>query len=360
MHVGRRRPARRAALLGLAGVWVLVLAAGASAAAGRPDIRQAPERLAAVDSLIAAGQAAQALAEVGRLAVHWRDDPLFGWQLADRRGLALLALGRFAEALPLLEETVGRRPFAAGPHRNLGLALAALGRRGRALAEYAQAVELDPGNPVHRLEHAQYLAEFGQLEAAAAAFAAAARLCGGCPEAERGLGAALLGSGRPGEAVAPLQRAQAAAPDTSGRRLLVAALHGARRDSALLALLDGEDRSRWDRRDHLALVEAEGWTGGPAVRSQAYARALQQGAAPPPIAADALFWARVALNLLQSGAWQDGLAAADRAVALEPANAVYRNNRVVLLLKLGRTAEAQQEWEHALRLDPGLARKEHP
>lgn len=360
MVVVRRRGTRAGAALVVAACAALLAAAGADAAPQRPDLRQVPARLAAVDSLVAAGEAAQALVEVERLAARWGDDPLFGWQLADRRGLALLASGRYAEALPLLEATVGRQPFAAGAHRNLALALAGLGRRGRALAEYAQAVELDPADPVHRLEHAQYLAEFGQLEAAAGAFAAAARLCGGCPEAERGLGAALLGLGRPGEAVAPLQRAQAAAPDTSGRRLLVAALHGARRDSALLALLDGEDRSRWDRRDHLALVEAEGRAGGPAVRSQAYARTLQQGAEPSPVAADALFWARVALNLLQSGAWQEGLAAADRAVALEPDNAVYRNNRVVLLLKLGRTAEAQAEWEHALRLDPDLARKERP
>lgn len=352
METGPRRQAGRSTALALA--LALALAAGPGAAPRQQHLQELPGRLAAVDSLVAAGDPGAALAEVERLAAAWGDDPLFGWQIADRRGLALLALGRLEEALPLLELTVGRRPYAAGAHRNLALALAGLGRRGRALAEYTQAVELDPGHPVHRLEHAQYLAEFGQWSAAAAEFAAAGRLCGGCPEAERGLGAALLQLGRSAEAVEPLSRAQTAQPDTSGRRLLVAALHGAGRDSALLALLDAENPATWDRRDHLALVEAEGRTGGDPLRSRAYADALPAGAAPPAVATDALFWARVALNLLKGGAWGAGLAAADRAVALEPDNAVYRNNRVVLLLKLGRTREAEAEWEHAVRLDPGL------
>ena len=323
-------------------------------AAGRTRAAAAevPARLAAVDSLLAVGEAGLALADLAQLAVQWGDDPLYGWQIADRRGLALLVSGRVAEALPWLEQTVGRDPLRASAHRNLALALARLGRRGRALAEYAQAAELAPRDPAHRLEHAQYLAEFGQWEPAAAEFRVASTLCGGCPEAARGLGASLLELGRPHEAVAPLMQAQAAAPDSTGRRLLVAALHAARRDSALLALLDAEDPATWYRQDLVAQVEAEGRLARGVPRSLAHVAALEAGAAPAPVAADPLFWGRVALNLLKAHEEEAGLVAVDRAIALDPASVVYRNNRVVLLTRLGRHDEAAREWAKVLELDP--------
>jgi tetratricopeptide (TPR) repeat protein len=69
---------------------------------------------------------------------------------------------------------------------------------------------------------------------------------------------------------------------------------------------------------------------------------------------EAAFWGRVALNLSEAGRYSEGLAAADRAVELDADHAVYRNNRVVLLLKLGRAEEAAREWEEVLRLDPSL------
>lgn len=353
----RRRPVLIIGAL-LWGAW-----GGLAAPAGGgvpPQVAEVGPRLAAVDSLLRHGRPTEALADLDRLAGGFGEDPLYGWQIAERRGVALLDLGQTADALPLLEETVARRPLAAGAHRNLALALARLGRRGRALSEYAQVVELAPDDPVGRLEHAHYLAGFGQWAAAAEEYRVAAHLCGGCPDAERGLGHALLQQGRAEAAVGPLQRAQAAAPDTSGRRLLVAALHAAHRDSALLALLDGEDRARWDRRDHLAAVEAEGWLGGAPVRSRAYAAALAAGSVAAAVRDDALFWGRVALNLLKGGDYEAGLAAADRAVALAPDNPVFRNNRVVLLLKLGRQDEAAAEWRRVVALDPSLDQQAPP
>jgi len=53
------------------------------------------------------------------------------------------------------------------------------------------------------------------------------------------------------------------------------------------------------------------------------------------------------------------LEAADRAISLADRNVVYRNNRVVLLLKLGRKQEAAREWDEVLRLDPSLETKEN-
>jgi len=70
------------------------------------------------------------------------------------------------------------------------------------------------------------------------------------------------------------------------------------------------------------------------------------------------FWGRVSLNLLESGYYPEGLEAAELAINLDPENVVYRNNRVVLLLKLDREDEAAEEWDEVLRLDPSLEAKE--
>ncbi|HPF69765.1 MAG TPA: tetratricopeptide repeat protein [Candidatus Krumholzibacteria bacterium] len=340
-------------------VFLLLIAAAAGATPPNATERAAVSaRLAAVDGLLRSGRFDEALAELAALDRDWSADPAFGWQVADRRGLALLGAERPLEALPLLEATVGRRPLEAGPHRNLALALARLDRKGRALAEYAQAAELAPTDPVLRLEHAQYLVQFHQWERAAAEFAVAAALCGGCVDAERGLGYAWLQAGQPARSIPALERVMDLGGEPDDRRRLLQALREAGRDSALLARLDGEDRQAWDRADHLAWVEAEGRLGGPAPRSLRYADALP--AAEPAVAGDALFWARVALNLLNAGQPAAGLKAADRAIALEPDSAVYRNNRVVLLLKLGRDRDAEAEWQNVLRLDPSLKEQKGP
>ncbi len=170
---------------------------------------------------------------------------------------------------------------------------------------------------------------------------------------------ALLKQDRAEAAVAPLTRAQAAAPDSAGRRLLVAALHAAHRDSALLALLDGEDRRAVGPPGPPGPGGGRRPSGGAPTRSRAYARLWSRRGPPAAVADDPLFWGRVALNLLKGGDYADGLAAADRAVALAPENAVYRNNRVVLLLKLGRRDEAAAEWERVLELDPSLKEQAH-
>ena len=74
---------------------------------------------------------------------------------------------------------------------------------------------------------------------------------------------------------------------------------------------------------------------------------------------DHRFWGKVSLNLLESGHYNEGLEAGDLAIRLDDGNVIYRNNRVALLLKLGRSEEADREWEEVLRLDPSLAKKEN-
>jgi len=320
-----------------------------------------PPALALADSLLGAGHADQALNLIEDLERRWGDDPLFGSQISEWRGVALLAVGRTDEALPLLEEAVARRPMSAGTHRNLALALAALGRRGRALAEYAQAAELAPRDAGHRLDHAHYLAEFGLWDGAAEEYRAASYLCDRCPAAERGWAVALLRAGRPDEALAPLLRLHRPAGDFEDLSLLVTAAQAAGRDSLLLAVLAGEPTARRDRGMFHAEVQAEGrLVGRPPSCSLAHVRELEAGRTPSPVAADPLFWGRVSLNLLEANEDAAGLVAADRAIELDPGNAVFRNNRVVLLTRLGRHEEARLEWERVLLLDPSLKDQTSP
>lgn len=61
-------------------------------------------------------------------------------------GLALLRLGRAAEAEPVLREAIALSPDFAAAHFSLGHALASLRRYEESIASYQQALKLDPGN----------------------------------------------------------------------------------------------------------------------------------------------------------------------------------------------------------------------
>lgn len=328
---------------------MLLLLLASIAAAGEPP--HLGDELAGIDRLLAAGRGAEALVQVDALLARYGEDPLFGWQLRERRGIALLQDGQLATALPLLEETVRRRPLEPGGHRNLADALRRLGRRGRALAEYTQAVELAPLDADLRLELAQYLAEFGQWRQAEIEFRTAFSLGAGS-EADRGLAVALQHQGRPAAAVVPLRRLHLEASSADTRRQLAAALQAARADSELVALLAPVDVASLDTGEFLALVQAEGRRAGEPVRSRDFVRDLAAGQPPSPVADHALFWARVGLNLIAADDWELALTATTRAVELDPANVTYRNNRLVVLQRLGHDDEASREWNEILRLEP--------
>ena len=59
-----------------------------------------------------------------------------------------------------------------------------------------------------------------------------------------------------------------------------------------------------------------------------------------------------ALQLM--GAWQDALAAYERATELQPRVGLHHGGRANALKSLGRVEEAEAAWTEALRLDPGL------
>ena len=334
----------------------------AAASSRTETAARAQAGLALVDSLLGADQAALAVREARSLFDLLGADPLYGWQVEGRLGLALLRNGSPELALPHLETVMRRNLADPVGHRNFAAALLATGKKGRALTEFRQAVELAPLDYEVRLEYGQILAEFGDFREARTQLEVARHLCGGCGGADSALAGVLLATGEYAAASDILARLLEKDPSPWARRNLGAALAGAGRDGPLLAFLDSCAATGLSAQEMNLAVEAEG-RSGQASRSLACLKALDDPAALPGgldsgLLTDHAFWGRVSLNLLASGLWEDGLAAADRAVGLDPGNAVYRNNRVVLLLKLQRPEEAALEWAEVLKLDPSLEKKD--
>lgn len=328
----------------LLGVAVVILCAGSAMGSAPPPA--AREALARVDSLLAVGLPDQA-AELALAGVRrWGKDPLYGWQLQGRAGAALVAAGRSREALTMLEPALQLNPRDAALHHQLGLALAALGRRGRALAEFDEAAALDPSAVAPRLEAGRIRGALGDWARARADLEAARRLCSGCPEADRLLGSMLLTAGRPGEAVAPLQRLWAARPSAEVRRHLLAALAGAGADSALLALVSATPCAQWTGDDWRMAVQSEGRLGG-ATWAGAALKAVADGDTTQVPVAEDVFWAQASLNLLAAGRADAALEAVDRALALVPDRSAYHHNRAAVLVALGRLDEARGALEAA-------------
>lgn len=343
-------------------VCLLILPRGTATASQSNAAILARDGLARVDSLLNAGQEESAVREALILQNQLGDDPLYGWQITGRLGLALLRAGDPAAALPHLESVLRRHPNDPVAHRNFAMALMALGRKGRALSEFQIVVELAPDEYIARLEYGQVLTEFGDVSAAVAQLEVARHLCQDCLEPDRWLAAALMGAGSYGEAVAPLRRLHSGEPTAETRLQLAQALVGAGRDREFLDLMSAEASSGLSAREMNLVVEAEGRLGGDSW-SLACLGAVVGGEDVPgglaePLLTDPVFWGRISLNLLESGRFQEGLLAADRAVELDPRNVIYRNNRVVLLQKLGRDDEAARQWAEVLELDPSLEKKE--
>ncbi len=303
--------------------------------------------LAIVDSLLAAGRNEDALDRVRQLERDHGSSLVYGWQIEERLGVALLRLGRPEEAVSHLEGAIRIAPDIASLHQDLGTALMALDRRGRALSEYEQAVTLDPENWRLHLDYGQVLALFRQREPALRQLQEADRLCAGCPEALRAL-ASLHLEYRDYEAAFPLlERLFAREPTPQVRSLLAeAALQTghSRRVQELLA-------PRWaagiTAREAALLLSADRVLG-----ESKRARDLAQHPGRLTTPADASLWGLVGYLCLEAGFDAEALTAFDQAISLEPDNPTYRNNRVVVLNRLGRRTEAREEWERVLKLTP--------
>lgn len=331
------------------------------AGSDRDDQERAIRGIATVDSLLQVGQADLAVTTCRDLLRTLAKDPIYGWQIEGRLGVALLVAEEPAAAVPFLEAQVRKQPHEAIHHRNLGAALVLLNRRGRALSEYQVAVELAPGSADLRREFGQMLLSFGDLKNAARELQMASRLCGGCRELDEPQIALYLAAKEFQLAVNMLSRIYAEDGSANTRQRLVAAMSHADNDSALVLFLRESKADDLTAVEWRLLVEAEGRWPGDQWASQKVVAALnpaQLAPLPMAIANDHQFWGHVALNLMVAEDDLHGLWAVDHALSLAPAELVYMNNRVVLLTKLGRDDEAKEAWQRVLAIDPSLTSQE--
>lgn len=339
----------------LALVLLWLVPAGVAPAGDRERTADLAARVAAevarADSLAARGEDAALAATTGRWLESAGDAPELVWPLLQRRGLALLRLGRHEEAVEALERVALWAPEVPANHRNLALALMALGRRGRAFGEYREALDLDPADDAIRAEYAHVLLDFGQTGQALAVLRAERGRDGRSPALDRAEARAHLAAGDPAAALPALERLHAAAPDDAQLReqLALARLRTERPAEARSLLLTDWPQGLGPTGRRLVL-EADRLLG-----DGGRALALAAAVTPAQVAADPDLLALAALICYDLGEDEAGLELVDRVIAVVPDRAAYRNNRVAFLLRLGRREEADAEWARVLELDPSLA-----
>lgn len=188
-----------------------------------PGDAEARDGLARVADLLAKSD--ESLARAAELQRDGRFDQalrLYRGILADRPGhvdalnlggVALVQLGRAAEALPLLHRAAAAARDRADVHYNLGGALKALGRLADATAAYRRALAIEPDDAPSLNNLGFVLSEMGEYAAAETALQNAVTIEDDYAEAHNNLGAVLTELGRLDEATAAIGRALALRPD---------------------------------------------------------------------------------------------------------------------------------------------------
>ena len=305
-----------------------------------------------IDELLAAGQAEAALARARSLLTSPDLEPRNQWRARQRLATALVATGRPAEAVPLLEAVVAEVKGEPSPRLNLARALVAVGQAGRAVAEYQRALELDPGRAEWRLEYAGTLVNMRAYHAAGQQIAEARRLCGDCPPALRAEANLRLAAGDAAGAVAPLRALRSHGAGVDVRGLLVAALWNTGDVEGVAAELDSVPGTDLSPDEMLVLVQLERARGRAVRVLQWLAEPTRDRPAAwePP----ARFWALASEACLAANEAAAALAAIDLALERRPDVAVYHHNRAAVLIALGRQDEARKALDEARRLDPDL------
>ncbi len=293
-------------------------------------------------------QRAQALWERHSESVH-------AWQILERLGLALHRRGEPEAALPYFELAIQLMPQEPSLHLNLASALMAEGRRGRAFSEYQQAVTLDPSSWRARIDYGQALLDFQMLAQARVQLLAAEESCQGCPEVDRVLARLHLAEQDFAGAIPYLERNYQANSDSLSRRNLATALQHAGQAERLLGLLEPFWPAKLSTAERIMVLEADRRQGN----HQRAAAAVLQLQAGQPLDDSPLFWGIVSLACQEADLDEEALVAVDHAICLDPRNATYRNNRVVILTRQGRHAEAAAEWARVLELAPEMESGQH-
>jgi tetratricopeptide (TPR) repeat protein/mono/diheme cytochrome c family protein len=131
-------------------------------------------------------------------------------------GGSYVEVGRFADAIPPLEQALRLDPRSASAHNYLGGALVAVARVPQAIEHLRTAARLDPGDERIHFNLGNAFSAAGRPAEAHAAYTRALSINPQFAEAHGNLGALLFGRGRVAEALRHLERAVTLKPDSAG------------------------------------------------------------------------------------------------------------------------------------------------
>lgn len=258
-------------------------------------------------------------------------------------GDALLGLERFDEAIAAYDRSLQRAPAHAQAWSRRGAALRALGRPADALISLERALNLDANDAFTHAERGHALREVGRHDEALRQYRLAMVVCGRSPALLLATGIALTELGRAAEALTILDEGLQLAPDD--KALLYASCVALDMLHARAELLRRCDRLLAIDREHLAA-----WVGrGNALlgldRHQEAAEAYSEALKRAPDHIDALRNHAAALCAL--GRHDEALDDYDRALALTGAHPELLYNRAVTLQQLARYDEAMDSHAQA-------------
>jgi tetratricopeptide (TPR) repeat protein len=325
------------------------------------------------------GRAYEALAQDDRAQEHYERAILSNRAYADaytHLGDLLLRKGRYDEAIQLLREAITVRPDYGPGFTRLALAYSQIGLDNEAVATVNRAIEIEPAVPEHRAALGSILLRMDRLDVSEVAFLAALDRDSGLPEARRGLAEISRRRGdyakakeqleailadpridartrreseelrdaleRERERFAALERDAASAGDGARREL--ASLYAGRGEwEAAAAQLVGIAEPTGSDREHLAFARLR--------QGRFREAATMYAELPRPDGRGDLDLNR-GVALARLGDAEGAAEAFAAALGAEPGLTSARAYRANALLRLGRVAEAIDEYKAFLEADP--------
>jgi tetratricopeptide (TPR) repeat protein len=260
--------------------------------------------------------------------------------------------GNVEGAIARLEKAVDAEPRFALAHAALGDAYWERYRAthettwaSRARRSAAEALRLDPDQPLVRLSLAEIDEGTGRLEEARADLETLLRSQPDSDEAHRLLGRVLGRLGRDDEALAHLQKAVSLRPGfwRNQQQLGIAHLNAGRYAAAAASfrrITELQPDLAWG---HEMLGTVHHMEGDLPAAIAAYRRALELG--PDPVA-----WSNLGAALYSEGRLGEAVKAFEEAIALEPRAPANHRNLGDALARQGRVDEARRAWSEAARL----------
>jgi len=337
LHVGLRRVLGRA----MSRLVLLLAILGVPAQAGTPDL---PERVREAEGCLRAGQQTKAL-EILAEVVQANPDALDAHELYQD---VMRAAGKDGEIL----ETYRGRFQAAPEDVSSRYLLARLLEGPRALTELRAVVTAEPGFARGWVAYARALRRAGKAKQAEAAARKATELEPGLATAHETLGWAVEHEGRLEEAEASYRRALELDDQRLTVRYKLAHLL-ARTGRSGEAMSQIAEAQRISPKEPRVLVN-RGLVLGVLKRPKEAAEAFAEAARSAPD--DPLLQVLLADSYAEVGEWELALAAASRALSLDPKLAAAHAARAYVALRQGNTEAAAASYREAARLDPKNAR----